>query len=369
MKYTRKFFDEFEWFHKPVSPIEESFMLPLQINESLELITKRTGLRFPKSSWKVISGYLYFSNEYWRLFLQSGFVSLLPNYLRDVKVAKDRWSNQVIPHYLSEIEKISKIDLTSFSLNDKLQILRRIAENEAKFFAESIYVIIYCLSTEIFLKLLYPIFVRNSKKEDYYELLLGFPDKGLEMDSVLWQVAQIKDEMKREKAKEDWINKYGHRIQDKDLISQTLGENKELINQYIKIYRKISDPSIKQKAAKEKRLRRVEFVMQNLRSIPFFAGLFLRVLSYAQEYAKIRNSRPFYYAGNKYMRRLLLDFAEQIGTLQNRNDIFFLHIEELENIAVNKMTNKEINDLIIRRKSLYKKLILKDPEFEVEEEK
>ena len=225
MKWTRKFFNQFEWLHKPVSPIEESFFLALQIDSSANTIFQRLGLKAPKKIWKVIDGYLYFSSEYWRLFLQLGLFLLPFKIKSEVKIAKTRWLNQVIPKYNTEITKLSKTNLKNSSPKKPIEVLKQMAELEGWLFGESLFVGVVCGITELLLKFAYQLFVKDQNPQNYRELLIGFPDKGLEMDTKLWDIAQIRDTKKKQVESEKWINQYGYRIQDKDLLYPTLGEN------------------------------------------------------------------------------------------------------------------------------------------------
>lgn len=218
MKYTRRFFDQFEWLHNPISPIEQSLMLPLQIDGSINLISKRLSIKVPQRSWIIIGDYLYFSNEYWKLFLQPAILFLPFRLFQEIRVAKARWIEDVVPKYQNKIDSIKIIDLKEKSIKELLQLLKEMAELEGWFFSEALHVGFICGLTEILLKVTFNYFVKNASSDYYHNLLLGFPDKGLESDTKLWEIAQSKDSPEKLKRVEDWIEKYGHRIQDKDVL-------------------------------------------------------------------------------------------------------------------------------------------------------
>ena len=362
MKWTRKFFNQFEWLHKPVSPIEESFFLALQIDSSANTIFQRLGLKAPKKIWKVIDGYLYFSSEYWRLFLQPGLFLLPFKIKSEVKIAKARWLNQVIPKYNTEITKLSKTNLKNSSPKKLIEVLKQMAELEGWLFGESLFVGVVCGITELLLKFAYQLFVKDQNPQNYRELLIGFPDKGLEMDTKLWDIAQIRNTKKKQVESEKWINQYGYRIQDKDLLYPTLGENMELINSYLNLYKNIPDPRQRQKNAEKKRLARERFVRQNNR---FAKSILQTIIKQAQEYAQIRNSRPYYYQGNRIMRSILLEIAGRARFFDEKNDIFFLRIEEAELLTKNKLNKEQARSLIGSRKLEYDKQLHTEPKFEI----
>lgn len=237
MAWSRRFFDKMEWFHK----------LPLQIDETIELLSQRLGLKIPRPTWKIIDGYLYFSDHYWRLFLQPAIFLLPSKFFSEIKVAKHRWLNEVLPKYEQGIDGYIKKELGGTSFTQKLELLEKLAKLEAWLFAESLSVGVICGFTEILLSKTYTLFVKNSPQPEYHELLIGFPDKGLNMDSELWSVAQMKDKKSQDIKRNEWTSKYGYRIQDKDLLYSTLGEKQDLIDTYIKLYQNVPDPIIKKK--------------------------------------------------------------------------------------------------------------------------
>jgi hypothetical protein len=365
MKYTRRFFDQFEWYHKPVSPIEETLMLAKHMNTSINLFSQRLGLKFPKETWKVIEGYLYFSSEYWRLFLQIDFLFLPFRFLKELRVAKTRWLEKVLPAYQKQIDKVSEIDYGKLDIRDKLSLLKELADLESHFLAESIYVAMFCASIEILLKFFYALSVKKAKPGDYYELLLGFPDKGLEMDSKLWKITQVKNGDKRDKEIDEWIEKYGYRVQDKDLIFPTLGEKRNLIESYVQLYQNIPDPGLKRQFSEEKRKAREKLVERNIWNFPYLKKIVWRIIKLAQEYAKIRNSRPFYYQGNKYLRRTLVTIAKELNFFDEVNDIFFLRFSELEEIAEGRLPKTTILKSVDDRKFDYYRKMDKKPKFEI----
>ncbi|TSC88444.1 MAG: hypothetical protein G01um101416_112 [Microgenomates group bacterium Gr01-1014_16] len=363
MRWTRKFFNQFEWLHKPISPLEESFLLPLQINKSGSLISERLGLKLPDKYWSIIDGYLYFSDEYWKLFLQLGTLQLPKRIKTEIDISSKRWITKVLPEYQKEINKLNKLSLNELSVKKLLELFKKTGELESWFFSESLYVGVVCGITELLFKYSYPLFVKDSDNNNYRELLLGYPDKGIDMDTQLWEVAQISDEQKKQLQLGKWIEKYGYRIQDKDLIYPTLGEETELLNSYLKLYRETLNPKLKLMLTNEKRINREKFVKQNAR---FRIRLFEWILNQAQNYSQIRNSRPFYYQGNSIMRKILFSIKLKANFPQDKNDIFYITMKELEEVVSNKFSKESLQKIINERKQTYYKQLLIEPQFSIE---
>lgn len=366
MKYTRKFFNQFEWFHTPISPIEESFILPLQINGSISVLSKRLGPAIPKNCWRIIHGYLYFSDEYWRLIFQPSFLLLPLQIIRELRVARDRWLTEILPSYQLQIDKIAKAKLNSFSSLELVNLLNCTAELEGWFFSEALYVGVICGMSELLLKFTYPLLIHtpSTNHNQYRELLVGFPDKGLESDAAFWKVAQVRDKNAREKQLLEWIEQFGYRIQDKDLLYPTLGENRRLIDSYITLYQDLPDPRLRQQRAVARRRQCQEDAFAHVRFSLIMKPVFSSLVSLVQRYAQIRNSRPFYYQGNKYMRQILRELSQRIH-VREFNDVFFLKMTELEQIAGGETSILDLDALIKERKKLYEKRLEGEPVFEV----
>lgn len=331
--------------------MEESLLLPEHINQSLSLISKRLGIKFSSPSWKVINGYLYLTGKYSSVLLQPAIIPLPFKFWKEIHIAARRWTGQVLPDYQREIGKIKTTELQKCSRDKLIETLKTTVELEGKLMAESVYVVLYAIASEVMLKIAYSLFVRDPEKINYYELLIGFPDAGLEADAELWKISRLKGKSRQSKI-QDWIRRFGHRIQDKDILYPTLGENPETIENLVKIYRSAANPRQRIKAAGARRITRERFATKNLRSTPGAEVIFEKIKQVAKEYAKIRNSRPFYYYGNREIRRILFAIAAGIPWAKDRSDIFFLKFDELE-AAVGAGNGKEFKQKIKERKSLY----------------
>ena len=333
MLWTRKYFDQWEWYHRPVSPMEKSLLLPVHINQALSLITKRLGIKFPKHAWAVINGYLYMTAKYKSVLFQPTILLLPFRFWSKLSWANQRWTNQILPVYRKRLINLEKIDLKTKTTKKLISLLKEIAVVEGEFLAESVYVVLFAIFSEVLLKTAYKLMIKDGNFLNYHELLVGYPDKGIEADRRLWEIAGLREDENKTNRLREWIKEYGHRIQDKDILYPTLGETPATIKAFLKLYRETPNPADKVKAAVNARKSREVYAGEHLRFPLISKRFFNWTKSLAQEYAKIRNSRPYEYRGNAIIRRILLQLGGRITVLKLPQEVFYLTINELETAA------------------------------------
>lgn len=345
--------------------MEESLLLPEHISCALKLITKRLGLKFPNNSRKVINGYLYMTGNYRSLWLQPGIVVLPIKFIQEIKPARLRWVNEVLPTYQRQVRSIKEANKDRISNNELIQLLDLAVKLEGKLMAEAVYVVLFAMFAEILLKFAYGALIKDNQKWHYQELLVGFPDLGIEGDIKLWEVAHSPAAVAEKKLGE-WIEKYGHRIQDKDILYPTLGENRKMLEAILNLYKNSPSPAEKVKAATEKRQQREIFAESHVKNIPGAKRLFNQIKILGQEYAKIRNSRPYYYQGNANIRRILFEATRRMRRMEDKNDVFYLRAEELSP-AMEIAETEKLKKLIKIRKKIYRQQLMVSPPIEVKE--
>lgn len=344
--------------------MEESLLLPEHINNALKLITKRLGLKFPNNSWKVINGYLYITGNYLSLWFQPAIVLLPIRFLREVKPARLRWINEVLPDYQDQVKSIREKTLNKLSNTELIELLHKAIKIEGRLMAEAVYVLLFALFAEILLKFTYGNLINDNQKWHYRELLIGFPDLGIEGDIKLWEAAHSPVAESAEKLNA-WIEKYGHRIQDKDILYPTLGENQKMLGAILHLYKNSASPAEKVKTAGEKRRQREIFASSHVKNIPDGEWMFNKIKILGQDYAKIRNSRPYYYQGNASIRRILFAVANRIKWMKTRDDVFYLRVEELVP-GMNEGVTEKLKKLIRTRKTVYQRRLAEIPPLEAE---
>lgn len=340
-------------------------MLPEHINGALKLIGQRLGVKFPTNSWKVINGYLYLTGNYRKLWLQPRIIVLPIKFIREVKPARLRWINEVLPDYQQQVKSVREKDISQLSSRELIEILDQAVKLEGKLMAEAVYAVLFALFAEILLRFAYGMLINDNHKWHYRELLIGFPDLGIEGDIKLWEIAHSAPAAAERKL-DKWIEKYGHRIQDKDILYSTLGENRMMLESILSLYRQSPSPAERVKTAGEKRRLRETFAAEHVKNIPGARWLFNQIKLLGQDYARIRNSRPYYYQGNVNIRQILFEAAGRIGWTENKNDVFYLRAEELIP-AINNAERGELEKLIKTRKTLYQHQLEETPPMEVEE--
>lgn len=348
-----------------MSPMEESLLLPEHLNGTLKLIGQRLGLKFPVNSWKVINGYLYMTGDYRRLWLQPAIALLPIKFLQELKPARLRWMHEVLPSYQNQIRSIRQKNINQFSNKELIELLNRAVKIEGKLMAESVYVVLFALLAELLLKFAYGALIKDNQKWHYQELLVGFPDLGIEGDMKLWEVAHSPAAVVEKKLNE-WIEEYGHRIQDKDILYPTLGENQKMLDAILNLYKNSVSPAEKVGAAGEKRRQREIFANNHIKNIPGARRLFNQIKILGQDYAKVRNSRPYYYQGNANIRRILFEVADRIKWMRNKDDVFYFRAEELTT-AMAGVGIERLKKLIETRKTFYRQRAEETPPLEVKE--
>ncbi len=131
--------------------MEESLLLPLHINQALSLITKRLGVKFPKQAWAVINGYLYMTVKYKLVLFQPTMLTFPFRFWGELTKAKRRWINEVIPVYRKNMTDFENIDLKSKTNKELMNLVKTAANTEGGFLAESVYVVVFAIFSEVLL--------------------------------------------------------------------------------------------------------------------------------------------------------------------------------------------------------------------------
>ena len=372
-----------EWSRSPLSPIAESWQLPILENAIFELIRSELGFSIPKNSTKIFNGYIYITNNFVRFLFWPSSIKFVWNLFWKIKVAKNAWEKQTAL-YLDYLKKVKTSELAEFSDKQLYEFCNEVLQKDEQNMAWSLYVGIYSHGFEYLFAWVLPVFVKNSEKFDYREFLRGFPNKSLEADRGLWKLSKLirNDEnlkglfirktnkeilqgLAEEKYKNfqnefsAWLNDYGHKIHDFDLILPTLQEQPEIVISLLKQFlaQNAQDPLENLKRAEIKRNEQKNKVLQNIKWwLPFGEKLFLKLLSTTQSYVSIREDRPFYYQGQALARKALLELGKRFkdtDILTQNTDIFFITKVELHNFLQKRILfDKKV---VEKRKSLYEK--------------
>ena len=187
-KWSRSFLSE--WSRNPLSPIAESWQIPILENAIFELIKNKFSFSIPKNSTKVFNGYLYITNNFVRFLFWPSSIKFVWNIFSKIKVAKNEWENQTAL-YLDYLKKIKTLEFTKLSDKQLYEFYGQVLQKDEQNMAWSLYVGIYSHGLEYLFAWLFPVFIKNSVKFDYRELLKGFANKSFGADRGLWKLSNL----------------------------------------------------------------------------------------------------------------------------------------------------------------------------------
>lgn len=334
MIWTRKSLTETsDWFNqKPLVSLDETLRFPLALEEFLGLAKEEYGVVLKKKPLVIHNGYFYF-RPYWDYFLQLSVQPkvyfVLWRLIRETKKAKNVFKNNV-KKFLKEVGQLKQKDLSKLSNEELFEDIKKTIKWDAHWLFKlgASLATFYHYLSEILLKILYRLLVKDKYPQNYYELLIGYPSKLKEADLAFWQVVQGKLSL------EDYLEKYCFRATDASLVIPTIGENKEEFQKQVNSFKNVRIPDFEKrhKEILEKRKLREKYVESNFRSwIPFGKVIFDKILAIARDYISVRETRRFYYTkGTFLIRRSLLELGKRLEFLENPDDLFFLTKDELE---------------------------------------
>ncbi len=373
----------FEWSRNPLSPVTESWQIPILENTTSELIHNKLGFKIPKTPTKVFNGYLYITNNFFRFLFCPSLIKFIWNVFRKIKNAKLEWQSQ-IDSYINYLQGRKKLELDKLSNKELYELCDEVLQKEGENMAWNLYSGLYSHGLEYLFVWLFPVFVKKSDKFDYRELMKGFPSKSFETSRELWKLSTLirndknlqnlftektsketLQELISEKYKNFqseffiWIDNYGHQMHDVDLILPTLQEQSEVVISLLKQFlaQDIQDPleGLKQAVIEREKLKK-KMAGSVRQWLPFGKKLFLNLLSMTQSYVSIRDDRPFYCQGQALGRKILLELGERLegaDVLVRNTDIFFITKIELQNfLQTGILLDKKV---IVERKSLYER--------------
>lgn len=332
-----------EWWREPLSPVAETWQTALLESAVSNVFAAKMGIRPTKFS-KVFNGYLYITSSYGRILFPFGFAKLIFGILKGIRTAKTEWQEKALLHSI-QIDELKKTPIEELPLAGLFELCDSVLRKEAEYIAWSLYVGIYSFGFEHALSWCFPVFVKGYSKFDYRDLLKGFYDKSIEASIELRKATDIAL----------WLEIFGHRVQDLDVIHLTLQDSPEMaVSLKQQLLQSPKDPEKNLAEARQKRQQLEGRVLQNIRRwIPFGRKLFLELLKTTQSYVSIREDRPFYYKGQAFARKILLEIGVRLNhekKLENKSDVFFLTYDEIKGSTEAK--NDFNKSTIIERKAL-----------------
>lgn len=351
--WTRIGFEE--WFQLPLSPLFSTFLMPVlqsEINRSLE---KNLALYRPLPTWSVLNGYYYARGDI-SLSLSVFYIPI--RFWYHLHSSAEAWRNHFVPEHLHRIEELSTFNSEDVSPEEVLEHLKQICKINAQGLAWIVLTGVMAKTSEILFARLYRIRFGGTEIE-YTALLAGYPSKSIEADQSLWLLSEdaraieyIREVILQydppqavqllassEEASNwyrrfcTWIDQYGHRVFDLDILHGTIHDDPSIALQIVRTYLQHptkSPEQLRQQRAEERAVLEQEILSR----LSFLSRKFFNWwLSLAQRYAAIRESRPFYlHLGWPLMRKDALDLGQRLINFQmlsRAEDVFFLTGEEL----------------------------------------
>jgi phosphohistidine swiveling domain-containing protein len=352
-----------EWLQAPVSPLFETFLLPILARARQNAGSGRLGWRLPRSwyakepSYAIIDGYYYARVDPDTLSLVSLPFRFIYGEVRGGWLP--RWQERCLPEYTARLDEYHSTDLRATSGDDLLHMLHGLAQDVAELWHA------LALSSggiiplqRVLEKAFWPA-IRNKIEGDPGMLLSGFPTEILEEQESLYSLAQ---EAASSPAVSEWLEehalgeldaaelcdgelstfrrrfrahleKYGHQVPSLDFVFPCLAEEPGQLSVALRCYmdpwaRSPGEIVEQTKAEREAATRALSDALR-----PVKRALFSSILRRAQNYAVARERIVFFLQmGWPVFRKLLLELGNRLSraaTIEHAADVFFLTSEEL----------------------------------------
>jgi pyruvate,water dikinase len=307
-----------------------------------------------------------------------------------IKNLADRYhkefTDSILPNYLAHIDELEKTPLKDLNDTELMSRIRLLLDNLARVSTLS------HLRCEFLAELGF--YVLKRMLGEKANILIGGieGDKNLETNTELWKTVQAAspqvldlllttplDEVEAklstlESGKhflqklDTFLDHYGHRAHNEfELADARWKEDHGFVLEIIRAYVKAKqmNPFENFKALKKNREDVHRKIHEDLNTgflnkiLPLRSKIFSFALNLAQIYTPLRESTKFYYLLEvEQLRRHLLELGARLasnryGCLNNKNDIFFLFSNELQEIVQKKRSSRQIKDLIAERKRDY----------------
>lgn len=359
-----------EWLQEPMSPLFETLLMESLSSETDRLLRGTLGLIRSSPTWTSINGYYYARANLaprFQLFLSP--VKLWRAFHKSAK----RWTESIVPEHHSRIESLRSFRPKVHSASNVLAHFDDTLRATATCWAWIVLTGMMAKTSETVFAFLYNRLCRGMDLP-YTDLLAGYPNKSVESDEVLKElsksadsnvsvrsiISQNTDEDALEAlssssstsswyaAFSNWVSNYGHRVFELDILHQTMIDDPTIALRTLRSYLACPDAKSPEKRRQERAAQRTttqETFLHQTRRMVLFGSILRRALSITQEYAAIRESRPFFlHLSWPLMRRDVLEIGARLasfGVLGKKEDVFFLAASELRDAASRLDTGKK----------------------------
>lgn len=338
-----------EWLQRPLSPLFATLALPALNDASDDLLASLLGLHRPSPTWSILNGYYYtrvaLSATISTLFIPARLWRILPD-------LPQKWQESVVPNHLRQIARLRDFTPEKATASAVLDHLDQALHASARCWAWIILTGAAAKLTEGLFRQGYRL-IAPQVGLSATTFLSGFPNRSTDADEGLWRVAELAREQAAtsadlatrpvthdwHEALKDWVAEFGHRVFDLDFASETIQDNPALARNLVDSFAEQQTRSPLQRLEQQAAARHAaeNRFRQEMERRPVAGRLLPRLLTLAQQYAAIRESRPFFlHLGWPLMRRDLLELGRRLAArkiLEQPDDVFFLTAGELRVLA------------------------------------
>ncbi len=371
----------------PLSPLFDQLYLRVGLDRSTDLFLNEFDFEFDldrfveRPLFVTANGYAYSRADY-RLdpatlldilpgILQA-YVKMLPSLIR---TAIPRWRDRKLPAYLRVIDQWKALDTTTADDGQLWCGIQSLAVADATYWFEVSIVLGLAKVTDNLLNWYVGKLGRASRLSGDTVLtsglfLRGFPSKTLEAQAELETIAhQLRgsatlktlvmetppsslptalaaepEAAEALQAIQRYLDRYGHQIYTLDFADPTLVENPlPLFVGLRDLVQKPGNSTRRQSKIAQERERRVKNVAQSLP--PVQRRIFVTLLNWAQKYGPYREDALFYIgAAWPALRGLAHELGRRLvddGSLQEPDDIYYLHMAEIEAALVARAADQD----------------------------
>lgn len=310
-----------EWFREPPSLLESTLRTPYILKHAAVLFLRRLA-----PIWFITSFAFWLIS---RSVLASSILGFVISVILELFFLKRYYETQALPKHLKNIERVKALFKQSKEATAKELV--RIIDDSVRLSSWGLvniaYVGLSAWGWEIIFKTLYPFI--TSSKISYQNLLVGFKNKVMESDQMLWEVAKEKDKARSKKKLEQFIDEYGSKVDDLEISKPTLREQPKVIDKLIDLYSNLDSPISLLKRQESNREKDTSRVLENIR---ISKGMFNALLKIVQKNVVLREDRRHYhFIVDYYIRMMIIGLGQKL--FLSENEIFNISWESIRNKA------------------------------------
>jgi len=306
-----------EWYRNPLSKLEATLRVPIFIKNGAVVLVSR--ILFP---WFLITLIVWWLTGGITLAALGPFIILVYELL----ALKSWYERKILKRHLKNIELVKSLcGKKRLDIDELRSDIKQSVELGSWGTVRIVYVGLASWGWEIIFRALYPLLTNT--QIDYRDLLIGFKNKTVEADQAFWEVAHEKNKQKEKLEK--YLDMYGNRVEDIDLVYPTFRENKKAVSSMLKLYVQTPSPFSALSRAKEQRLEDTKEVLKSLK-VP--KSIFSWLLKTVQVNVRLREDRRFYhFIADYYIRQMIIRLGKKLSL--DDKQVFNQSWKELKNVG------------------------------------